>query len=306
VDEAEHARVESLVIESARDVGQLRIARSRPIQGIAENRSSRLLGEVNAYLMRTPGFERASDQRGAGQRLDDLDVCDRPLSRAPRSRREALAIGRVPPVEGLYRRSASRAHDDRDVFANDVVATEELFQSCLRPFVFRDDEKPARALVEAMNDPWTELVLARLGVRVLEHIERQETVYEGAARVPFGGVYDHSSGLVHDEQVLVLIDDAHLDARVGTSPKRWRRRKRNLQPGSRTNAERRVPHDAPIDAGETFVDGTLNRSSRDFLSRVPHHVEQAFVEPVHREPVGHHAGEGTAGRPGALGRCRLG
>ena len=214
VDEPEHSRVESLVIEPAGDLGQLRIARSSPVEGVAEDRSPSLLGQVDADLMRTPGFERASDQGGAGQRFDDLDVRDRPLPRAARSRREALAIGRVPPVEGLDRRGMSRAYDNRDVFANDVVPAEELFETCLCPFVFRDNEETARALVEAMDDSWTELVPANTGVRVLEDVEREQTVYEGATRVPFGGVYDHSSGLIDDQQVRVLVNDANLHSRV--------------------------------------------------------------------------------------------
>ena len=73
----------------------------------------------------------------------------------------------------------------------------------VRRVVLGDDHQARRAAVEPMDD--ARPLLAADAAQVVDMVE--QGVDERAARVARGRVHDHAGRLVHDDQVVVLVDD---------------------------------------------------------------------------------------------------
>lgn len=87
-------------------------------------------------------------------------------------------------------------------------------QQSVRTVRFGDDQQPGRLLVEAVDHTGPlGLTLGRKGAP-----PAQESVYEGPAPVPRGGMNHHPGGLVHDQQRLVFVDDTDGNVFPGYRP----------------------------------------------------------------------------------------
>jgi hypothetical protein len=162
---------------------------------------------VDTDLVHAAGFEADAQERVAREELDELEVRDR-LTRAVAV--EGLAR-RVPAVAADRRLDPARARprlapDEREVLAFQVAATDELLQPAVCLLRARDDEQARGVAVEPVDDAGP-VLLPALGA-VLD-----QTVNERALSASGPGMDDDACGLVDDEQVLVLVRDAEIDAR---------------------------------------------------------------------------------------------
>ena len=83
----------------------------------------------------------------------------------------------------------------------------------MRGVVLRDDHQTRCAAVEPMDDPGS--LLASNAAQVSDVM--QERVDERAVSMTSGGMDDHSSGFVDNQQVTILVDDVN-----GQRFRRWR------------------------------------------------------------------------------------
>ncbi len=86
--------------------------------------------------------------------------------------------------------------------------------------VFGDDDNAGRLLIEAVNDAGAELVI---GIRTAARevlAAAKKRVYQSPLRVPCTGMDAHSSRLINDQQVVVLVENVERDGfRFGA---KWR------------------------------------------------------------------------------------
>ena len=126
--------------------------------------------------------------------------------RVTRGRRVERVPGRVVPVAADRRldRPAARtraAADEREIPTLEAPPPDEPLKPAVRLGGPRDDHQPGCVAVEPVDDAGALLLPAGGG------IQREQSVDEGARRVPRRRVHDQPSGLVDDEEVLVLVGD---------------------------------------------------------------------------------------------------
>ena len=91
----------------------------------------------------------------------------------------------------------------RPVFTGEAVRLDLLLQFYMSEVVLRDDQKPARVLVDAVDDARADLAVDA-GQTISAVV--QERVDQSPVRVARRRVDDHAFRLVDDQQVIVLID----------------------------------------------------------------------------------------------------
>ena len=107
---------------------------------------------------------------------------------------------------------------DRVVASLDGVGREERHEAFSRSPGLRDDHDAARVLVQPVNDAGSERVTGL----VTEFGVMKERVDEGPRRMTHRRVDNHASGLVDDEEMVVL--KAHIDGEVCPLRRAYRRR----------------------------------------------------------------------------------
>ena len=170
--------------------------------------------EVNANLVRAARFQPAREQRVTRQPLLDRDVRDRFLPNVGQSRAAAATVPAILNQVRAERLGAQDARHDRQVAADDRVFAELQAEGALRQHRPREDDQPARFLVEPVNDPQPRDVAGFAAELVGDGPLRQvlERGVEFAPllgplqfrRVPHG-VY--ARRLLHDDDVLVQVPD---------------------------------------------------------------------------------------------------
>ena len=201
--EGQSQRVEERPLESkhGQEIGGDALARAA-VRGVAHDRMADG-AQVHANLMRAPGRDRDLAQRDAAQMLRPRDAGDR-RPRPPGARRHLLPVvgvapdRQVDPASGLH-----DAPDQRHVFLVHLAVLELLRQRLVRRIVLRDDHHARRALVQAMHDARTQLAAdaAEIGDVVEQRVDQRARV------VARRRVHDHAGGLVHDDDVGVLVED---------------------------------------------------------------------------------------------------
>jgi len=178
-------------------------------------------GEMDADLMRSPRLEANAQKRVARQELLEFEV------RHGRPRRVGVEGMAEPVVAVTSDRRVDRsapgarlAHDQREVLARQGPATDETLQLLVRLVRARDHEQSRRVPVEAMDDS-RPILLPALGPC------GRERLCERASGVTGRGVHHDTGGLVHDEEVLVLVRDGELGRR-DVRLRRNRRRRLDL------------------------------------------------------------------------------
>jgi hypothetical protein len=197
--EREPRRVEELPVETevaADAVGRV------ACDGEADRR------KVNADLVHTPGFEADAEECMSREQLLELEVCD--------------GLARCVCVERLTRRVAAvtadrcldppgarprLAPDEGDVLTLERTVADELLEAFVRLLRARHDEEARRVAVETVDDARAILVTTRRTVL-------DEGLRERAARVSRAGVHDDAGRLVDDEEVVVLVRDSEVGARL--------------------------------------------------------------------------------------------
>ena len=120
------------------------------VRGIADERMAER-GEMHADLMRAARLEPAREQRRDAEALDDFVVRARRLAgRDDRHRRAPRRMAADRRIDGAAARDVARG--ERQVLALHGARRELAHERRLRGDRLRDDEEPARVLVEAMDD----------------------------------------------------------------------------------------------------------------------------------------------------------
>ena len=168
VREGQPRRVQELALEAQ--------APRRPVLGVADDRV--IDGpQVRADLVRAPRLQAHAQQRGARQRLLELEVRHR--------RARVVGVGRHPrahaPVAPQRRvdRAAARGRaplDQRQVLARDRPRLQRVAQRAVHGLRARHHEQPRRVAIEAMHDPGARGVVAAGGDRAQRLRERPRAV----------------------------------------------------------------------------------------------------------------------------------
>ena len=122
----------------------------------------------------------------------------------------ALAVARVAAdgrVHGAGILAEAAAHNAL-IGAAQRVILELIGELLVGKVVFCDDQKAARVHVDTVDDAGT-LFTVDAGEAVAAVV--QQGVDERAVLVPGGGMNDQPLGLVHDQHVLVLVDNVQRD-----------------------------------------------------------------------------------------------
>ena len=214
--------------------------------------------QVHAQLVGAPGDEVQLEQRPVAEVL--LHAIDGRCRPAIWHDGHARAVARVaadgcldPP--DLGRRQAV---DEREVRLLDATILELAHQRLLRPVVARDQDQAAGVAVEAVDD--ARPVDAADGAVRLGPAPGQQRVDERAAGVAGRRVRDQAGRLVHDQHVVVLVDDVERDV-VGLGIERLRRR--HVEHHLRARLEQGVALDRPAGDGQpALLDQPLHERAR--------------------------------------------
>lgn len=183
-----------------------RLARSA-VGRIADQRMAEMR-QVHANLMGPPRLEAALEQRSKGTRSEGFhDAIARARLLAAASHHcHALSVEGIAAYSSFdhSRSRAGRAPDHGVIGTLDRMVLELLRQARHCPFVLGGDEKPARILVQAMNDP-------RTG-DTADPSERCAAMGDKCIDERTGGItgsrMHHETGrLLDHDQVAVLVDD---------------------------------------------------------------------------------------------------
>ena len=176
----------------------------RAVHRVADDRQADR-AEVDADLVRPARLEVDPEQRMLAEQLQQLEVRHR-VARAVRVQGLAGRVAAVAPerrLDAAFPRAWAAA-DERRVGPLEAVGLDELLQALVRLVRPRDDEQAGGVAVEPMHDSRPLLVAARCSAG-------ENAVDEGPAPVAGRRVDDDAGGLVHDEQVLVLVRDPEVD-----------------------------------------------------------------------------------------------
>lgn len=208
VNEPEMRRVESLASEA--QFGEQRLVRARlAIDRIAEQRMADM-SHMDAHLMRTPGLEPTLDEGSTVQPLQRAIVGDGMLTPTLALHRHFLAIGvrATDPRIDSPRRRGGHAADEGKITPVNAVLLELPRQTLMGPVRLGNDEEPGRVLVDAVHDPWPSNAA---DARKLPGTVMKQRIDECAIRISGGGMDDHASRLVDDDEMLVLVNDDQID-----------------------------------------------------------------------------------------------
>jgi len=152
---------------------------------------------------------------------------------------------------------------DAPIYALDGVRRELLLQSFARVFRLGDDQHAARVLVESMDDARTEASyrVARIERSSLETRARKEAGNQRVIPVPPAGVHDDASGLVHDDELFVLVEDLERHRRIWLDVARRRRAWLDVDDGTGADFVTRSARFS-VDSHTPFGNPTLNGGSR--------------------------------------------
>ena len=201
--------------------------------------------EVHAYLVRAPRdrmrlHERAPAER-AVEAFDDPIVCKSSASSLDDG--HLLALLRVPADGRVYLPLGVpyRPCRQRDVRLVDAALLHLAREAPVGRVRLRDDDEAGRVLVQPVHDAGA---LHAADARQVRH-ERQQRVHERAVRVPRRGVHREPRGLVHHDELIVLVDDADGDV-LRREVERRRRRHDDHDHVAAAHGSRRL-HGAPVD-----------------------------------------------------------
>ena len=167
---------------------------------------------MHANLVGAPGLEAALDQRSKGARSEGFQdaIARARLLAASAHHGHALSVERIAadPSFDHSRSRTGRAPDHGVIGALDGVVLELLRQARHCPLVLCGDEKPARVLVQAMNDSGTG--------DAADPSERcatvgDECIDERTRRIAGGRMNDEARRLFDHDQVAVLVNDVQED-----------------------------------------------------------------------------------------------
>jgi hypothetical protein len=157
--------------------------------------------EVDPDLVGSARLEPDAEKRVLREELLELEVRH---GLARRGGVERVAEPIVPvPADRRLDRPAPRPRpprDEREVLPRQLPSPHEALQPVVRLLRARDDEQAGRVPVEPVDDAAT-LLLPALGSR------SGQSLCERAAGVTGRGMDDDACRLVHDEEVLVRVDD---------------------------------------------------------------------------------------------------
>ena len=189
--------VEEQALEAVRPLAR----RPRPVDRIARHGVPEG-GEVDADLVGATGDEVQLQQRPRGEPLPDAVAGDGAPSVG--DHRHPLAVLRVAPDRRLdpADRRRHRALDQREVGLADAAGLELGHHRCLRGVVAGDDQQARGVAVQAVDDPRP----GDAGDAAVVVAAGEQRVDQRAAPVPGRRMHDQPGGLVHDQQVVVLVD----------------------------------------------------------------------------------------------------
>ena len=166
---------------------------------------------VHAYLMRPPCYGVSLHQREPAEwpveTLRHVIVRQR---RAPVAHDgHLLAIARVPPDGRIHRAVvvARQPGRERGVRLGNGALFQLARQAPMRRVCLRHDDQPGGVLVQPVHD--ARPLRAADARQVM--CDGQQRVDQRTVRVPRRGMNREPCGLVHDDEVRVLVDDAHRD-----------------------------------------------------------------------------------------------
>src|SRR5829696_4352611 len=193
--ECETGRVEELAAQ-----GRVR----RAVHGVADDRQADR-AEVDADLVGPPRLQVDAEKRVLAQQLEQLEV-RHGLARTVSVQGLAGGIAAVAADRRLDPASsrAGSTADERRVGPVEAVGLDELLQILEGPVGPGDDEEARGVADEPVDDARPLLVSTRGSVG-------EDAVDEGSAPMAGRRVDDDPSGLVHDEEMLVLVRDPELD-----------------------------------------------------------------------------------------------
>ena len=149
--EGEDGRVKRLTAERVGKPSQGGVSNRPAVERIAKYRVP-VLGQMHADLVRPTGLQTTTHQAGSPQRLERLQVCDRPASSIG-SRGVLLSIDGMPRMECVVGdRGRRSADDDGEVAAIEIVSLERLHQALMGERCLGDDHDAARVFVEPVYD----------------------------------------------------------------------------------------------------------------------------------------------------------
>lgn len=161
------------------------------------------VGEVNADLVRSSGFELHLDGSRAGIRFEDLVVRHRPLALRNQGGKALSMMGMTTErsVEGsdrLFR----HALGDREVGFLDLSILERFYEARMGAGALGEEDDAGRASVEPMDHAGAQ------GVRFgqLTNVV-QDACEERPSAVALTRVNNHIGRFVDGEQILVLVED---------------------------------------------------------------------------------------------------
>lgn len=217
--------MEGLPSQAFGDCTEIGVRGQLAVDPIGEERSIRLLGQMNPNLMRPARSQPAPHQRRPTlrERFGVFDVGDG-LPPAIGFRGETNSRRRMAPMEASNGSQGRHADGDRPILAIDTVVGELQLQPLSSWSIFRHDQYPARVLVEAMNDPGAKSAFRVEGIagRTAEPRPSEQPVHQGALLQRPGGVHCKPGGLVDHDEMVVLENHSERDGRVGLGRARQR------------------------------------------------------------------------------------
>ena len=209
--ESEHRGVERLAAERGdlRDEVGVRRHRPTPAIGPVADDGRAQMGEVHADLVRAArpqGRLQQRERRGAREPLED------PVAREGRATRPGGAHGHPQPVAGIAsdrgldhaRRVRQPAVHQREIAPLDGPGLELAGQRRVRAVVLGDDEEAGRAAIQPVDDARPPRAADPGKVRAAV---REQGMHQGPRPMPRTRVHDEPHGLVHHQEVRVLVDD---------------------------------------------------------------------------------------------------
>ena len=239
------------------------------------------MGHVDADLVGSAGFEHAADQAGHGrlsEAFQHLVMGDRLTGVGAPGDGHFLPVGGAP-VD--CRRDASGAALGHTPDEGEVAPLQppvppmggELFrQAVVRAVILGHDQKPAGILVDPVHDAGA-LYPANAGQAFATMGD--QGIHQGARFISGTGMDHEAGGLVDDDHVLVLVDDAKVHG-LGQGLRRGGLRKDNVQQISRFHLVLRFAHRDTLDRHRAIRNKGLKPRPAD----IGEGKRQRLVQPV--------------------------
>jgi hypothetical protein len=190
---------------------------------VAEQREAGV-GELHANLVRAAGVELHVHEGRPREALQALEH-QAGAARGDQAGGEPDAVARVTAVGGVESAARGRrAVHEGGIALLDEAGLERRLQGHQRRLVLRDHQYAAGVLVEAVDDPWSNLAADGREVRTAV----QERVDECPGDQRAGRVHHHPGRLVDDDDVVVLVEDVQRKG-LGDGAGRARRPRRQVE-----------------------------------------------------------------------------